>query len=152
MKTLDDPAVLASLVARLSALTPERERRWGTLTPHEMLCHLADAGDMALRRHARPASIRRRTRLVFKGLLLWTPVRWPHGVKTNPKHDPRAQGTKPTAFEADLARAVAVLRELAAAGADAFEPLHGIFGTMSRRDWQRWAYKHTDYHLRQFGL
>ena len=32
------------------------------------------------------------------------------------------------------------------------EPAHGFFGTMSVADWQRWAYKHTDHHLRQFGV
>jgi hypothetical protein len=29
---------------------------------------------------------------------------------------------------------------------------HGRFGTMTTRDWHRWAYRHTDHHLRQFGL
>lgn len=37
MKTVANPAVLRSLVARLHALRPESGRRWGTLTPHEML-------------------------------------------------------------------------------------------------------------------
>jgi hypothetical protein len=29
---------------------------------------------------------------------------------------------------------------------------HGLFGTMSLRDWQRWAYRHTNHHLRRFGI
>ena len=48
MKTVADPSVLRSLVSRLRALAPKSERRWGTLTPHEMLCHLGDAGEMVL--------------------------------------------------------------------------------------------------------
>jgi hypothetical protein len=44
------------------------------------------------------------------------------------------------------------LHRLARAEAATLEPAHGMLGIMSRRDWQRWAYKHTDYHLRQFGL
>jgi hypothetical protein len=28
----------------------------------------------------------------------------------------------------------------------------GHFGAMIPRDWQRWGYRHTDHHLRQFGL
>jgi hypothetical protein len=32
------------------------------------------------------------------------------------------------------------------------ETAHGVFGLMSLADWQRWAYKHTDHHLRQFGV
>jgi hypothetical protein len=29
---------------------------------------------------------------------------------------------------------------------------HGAFGPMTPADWHRWAYRHTDHHLRQFGL
>jgi citrate lyase beta subunit len=67
-------------------------------------------------------------------------------------HDPRAEGTQPAVFAQDLARAVAGLEGVAAAKPDQLEPVHGFFGTMSTADWQRWAYKHTDHHLRQFGL
>jgi hypothetical protein len=82
---------------------------------------------------------------------LWSPLPWPKGVKTNPMHDPRDQGTRPTEFERDRSRVVAGLEGIARATGD-LEPVHGIFGTMSVRDWQRWAYKHADHHLRQFGL
>ena len=67
-------------------------------------------------------------------------------------HDPKAGGTQPSVFASDLARAVGGLEGIAAASPDALEPVHGFFGWMSLSDWQRWAYKHTDHHLRQFGL
>jgi hypothetical protein len=67
-------------------------------------------------------------------------------------HDPKADGTRPSVFDADLERAIAGLEGIAAASATALEPVHGVFGTMSVRDWQRWAYRHTDHHLRQFGV
>ena len=152
MRTVADPEVLRALLARLRALQPESRRRWGTLTPHEMLCHLGDATAMVLRTRPRdrPAIVRQRRAL--KALALWTPVRWPHGWSTNPMHDPRARGTRPSAFAQDLERALAGLDGVAAAAADALEPAHGFFGAMTLADWQRWAYKHTDHHLRQFGL
>jgi len=140
------------LTARLEALKPDSVRRWGTLSPHEMLCHLGDAAEMVLRIRPRVDPVAARTRPVAKWLGLWTPVRWPHGWKTNPAHDPRVAGTRPTAFASDLQRAVAGLQGLATASAEAVEPVHGFFGAMSVRDWQRWAYKHTDHHLRQFHL
>jgi hypothetical protein len=52
----------------------------------------------------------------------------------------------------DLVRAVAGLEGIASAKPETLEAVHGFFGTMSVTDWQRWAYKHTDHHLRQFGL
>ena len=152
MKTVVDPAVLRSLTERLMALRPESQRRWGTLTAHEMLCHIGDAAEMVLRIRPRERPIAPRRRLVVKWLALWTPVRWPHGWRTNPHQDPRIGGTRPSDFARDLQRALGAIHGIAAATGDALEPVHGLFGKMSTRDWQRWAYKHTDHHLRQFGL
>jgi hypothetical protein len=152
VKTVADLRVLRSLTERLSALRPDSQRRWGTLTPHEMLCHLGDAAEMVLRIRPRTEPVVARPRPVIKQLGLWTPIRWPHGWQTNPAHNPRVAGTRPTDFAADLQRALTGIRGIATASPEAIEPVHGFFGTMSVRDWQRWAYKHTDHHLRQFGL
>jgi hypothetical protein len=152
VKTIADPAVLGSLLRRFEALTPGRPRRWGTLTAPEMICHLGDATEMVLRERPRDRPLPARRRPVVKMLGLWTPVRWPRGWRTNPAHDPRAGGTRPTEFTADLARLCGALTRLAAARGTHLEPMHGVFGTMSTRDWQRWAYKHADHHLRQFGV
>lgn len=152
MKTVADAGARHALMARLERLTPEHARRWGTLTPHEMLCHLGDAAEMVLRTRPRPNQVRARTRPIFKAFWLWSPLRWPHGIKTNPSHDPAQTGTRPGVFERDRARLVAGLEGIAGAPPDSLEPLHGIFGRMTTRDWQRWAWKHADHHLRQFGL
>lgn len=151
MKTVGQPQVLRTLIARLHSLGPDTARRWGTLTPHEMVCHLGDAAEMVLLIRPRTEAVPERSRPFIKWLALSSPLRWPHGWATNPMHDPRALGTRPSEFAADLARAVAGLNGIAT-GAGPFEPAHGLFGVMSREDWQRWAYKHTDHHLRQFGL
>jgi hypothetical protein len=145
-------AVRASLIGRLGALRPDTARRWGTLTPHEMLCHLGDAVEMVLGVRPRREPVPVRPRPVAKWLGLWTPVRWPHGWPTNPAHDPRRDGTRPSQFDADLRRAIAGIEGIAAADPSTVERAHGTFGAMSLADWQRWAYKHTDHHLRQFGI
>lgn len=152
MKTVADPAVLESLEQRFSALTPASVRRWGTLTSHEMVCHIADSSDMILKTRPRILAARVNRRELMKLVGLWTPIRWPHGWRTNPRLDPRADGTRPTDFNADRTRALAGLDAIGHAKDGALEDVHGIFGTMSTRDWQRFAFKHTDYHLRQFGV
>ena len=152
MRTVADPPVLSFLVARLQALRPESVRRWGSLSPHEMLCHLGDATGMVLRTRPRTTPAPARVRSVLKLLALWSPLRWPHGRVTSPMLDPKSGGTQPSVFAQDLARAIAGLEGVAAAKSGTLEPAHGLFGTMSVADWQRWAYKHTDHHLRQFGL
>ena len=152
MRTVADPSVLSSLVQRLSKLEPTAERRWGTLTAHEMLCHLGDTMDMVLGRRPRAQPLPRRSRPIMRSVGLWSPIRWPHGWRTNPAHDPKLQGTRPSDFTADRDRVVRGLEALSAGGRNIVEPVHSTFGTMAAADWQRWAFKHADHHLRQFGL
>ncbi|MBT8489115.1 MAG: hypothetical protein KJO65_09865 [Gemmatimonadetes bacterium] len=152
MKTVADPIILSDLVERLGAVGPESTRRWGSLTAHEMLCHLGDATAMVLGTRPRKDTPPLRTRRLLKWIGLWSPIRWPRGWAANPAHDPKADGTKPTEFETDLARAIEGLRGVASASDAELTPVHGVFGRMSHRDWKRCAYKHTDHHLRQFGV
>lgn len=151
MKTIDQPSVLAELTARLRSLLPDTPRRWGTLTPGEMLCHLADAtaGPLARRN---PLAVGRRRAPFLKWMALYPPLPWPRGIKTRPEVDPRAKGTKPGEFTRDLERVLQVLEAFARAEAADLAPDHFVFGPMSVRAWKRWAYRHTDHHLRQFGL
>ena len=151
METVADPIVLRSLKERLAAVTPRSQRRWGTLTAHEMLCHLGDAEEMALRIRPRRSKVKEVPRPILKWLALWTPIPFPRGVRTNPQHDPKVDGTRPADFERDRARVIGGLEKLASPDASTLETAHGMFGLMSMRDWQRWAWKHADHHLRQFG-
>ena len=151
MRTVADPEVVRALASRLDRLQPDTPRRWGTLTAHEMLCHLGDAAEFVLLIRPRRVPIHPRARVLVRLVGLWTPLPWPKGVKTNPMHDPKADGTKPADFARDRSRVLAGLEGIARATGN-LEPVHGIFGTMSVRAWQRWMYKHTDHHLRQFGL
>ena len=121
------------------------------MTAHEMLCHLGDACEMVLRVRPRVRPVPARSRPLFKWVALWTPIRAPRGMKTNPEQDPRQAGTEPSEFISDRQRVLDGLQGIATADAVTLEPVHGMLGRMSLRDWQRWAYKHTDHHLRQFG-
>jgi hypothetical protein len=152
VRTIADPLVLADLVRRLQHLAPETPRRWGMLTAHEMLCHLGDATAMVLLDRPRVTPVDGGRRALRKRLGLWSPLRWPHGLRTSPHYNPRTLGSRPTDFGADLARVIDGLERLGVARPDtSLEPAHGFFGSMSVRDWQRWAWKHTEHHLRQFG-
>lgn len=149
MKSLEQPRVLEELVLRLRALQPATERRWGTMSAGEMLCHVGDASNSIL---ARPGGPPKPGRRLFKLIALYSPTRWPTGIRTPAEVDPRRGGSRPGEFERDRDRAIAGLRALAQAPASALPSSHGHFGPMSERDWKRWAYRHTDHHLRQFGL
>jgi hypothetical protein len=47
-RTLLHPEARAEILRRIEALTPRSERRWGRMTPHQMVCHLSDACRAAL--------------------------------------------------------------------------------------------------------
>jgi hypothetical protein len=151
MPTLDSPGVLDTFERRLEALTPDTARRWGTLTAHEMICHLSDSfrgmlGDRST--SAAPASAGQRQLMRF--IALHTPLPWPKGIPTRPEVDPRRQGTKPAAFAADVADLRVLMRRFVAPGA--VYASHPMFGALSRREWMLWGYRHLDHHLKQFGI
>ena len=143
--------MLARLVERIERLTPESQRRWGTLTAAEMLCHLGDAGDAVLRRRIPPGAVPGKPRPpLFKWVMLYSPIPFPQGVETRPGVDPRREGTRPSDFAQDRNRVVDGLRAITIASPADLSPSHFRFGAMSLGDWHHWAYKHVDHHLRQF--
>ena len=151
MNTLARERCTAEILRRLGALRPDSGRRWGRMTPHQMVCHLTDSCRMAL--GEKP--VRRATGLVpptvIKWIALYLPVPWPPGVLTVPEIDQEHGGTCPGEFDADLAELERLMTQLAAQ--QRFDcPSHPIFGRMSRANWLRWGYLHADHHLRQFGV
>jgi hypothetical protein len=113
-----------------------------------MLCHLGDAAERVLAREPENDAPARPLR---RWIGLCSPLPWPRGARSAPGADPRSRATKPTDFEHERRRAIAGLRELSRRPEESLRGAHALFGRMTARDWWRWAYKHTDHHLRQFG-
>ena len=151
MKTLADDRCAEDLVRRLRTIQPESGRQWGTMTAHQMICHLCDAFRMATGEKVVSEAPVPLPRILVKWIALYLPLRWRTGIMTRPEIDQRCDGTKPAAFAADVAAAEALLRSTIARGDAVAWPAHPFFGRMSRADWMRWGYLHTDHHLRQFG-
>ena len=150
MKSLACAEDRVELLARLKNLREDSARRWGVMTAHQMICHLGDAFLMMIgeRRASDATGVLQRT--LIKWIALYTPLPWPAGIPTRPEVDQMAGGTKPGQFLDDIAR-IEALMQRAAGAADCKRRPHPIFGRLSERDWMRWAYLHTDHHLRQFG-
>lgn len=150
MNALTDQGAVDALITRLGKLHPQRPRAWGRMTPNEMLCHLADAFDLALGNRPFAAADTWWFRTVMRRVALHTSLAWPHGLKTYPEVEQGAGGSAPAGFEQDRARVIEVLRRFAAtAGPFANHP---GFGPLTREEWMIWGYRHVDHHLRQFAL
>jgi Protein of unknown function (DUF1569) len=152
MNTIDREPFRAELIRRLKTVQPASQRRWGRMTAHQMVCHVGDCCRMATgEKRVRPASgVLHRT--VVKWIALYAPLQWRPGLVTSPEVDQEGEGTHPGEFAADVANVEQLLDTLIARDPGAPWPDHPIFGRMSRRAWLRWAYLHTDHHLRQFGV
>jgi len=113
-----------------------------------MLQHLHLAARMAVGDLA-VASANKRVFQVFpvKHLILY--------VLPFPKGAPTAPALKPSAdilLEDERAAVLDFLERIGTGPRDGEGPTHPLFGPLTRREWGVVTYKHTDHHLRQFGV
>jgi hypothetical protein len=132
---------------RARTLTPSHTAKWGRFTVAGMVAHLNDSLLMAF--DELPVNAK------APSFLKWTPVRYLliH-LLPMPKSAPTAPELLVRASQADLAREIETFVRLVAR-LDDRAPLaatHPAFGRMSRDDWGALIHKHTDHHLRQFGV
>ena len=121
------------------------------MSVEQMVCHVSDAflmmtGEL---RASDATSVLHRT--LIRWIALYSPMQWPQGILTRPEVDQMIGGTRPRDFGDDLARVRTLLTRCANEPVDCDGRVHPIFGRLSRSAWMRWAYLHTDHHLRQFG-
>ena len=151
MKTLAQPRYKAEIVRRVRTVHPESARRWGQMTAHQMICHLCDSFRMATGGKLVSDASGRMQRTLVKWIALYLPVQWPVGLQTRPEVDQQCSGTRPVEFASDVAELETLLEFIATREKGFDWPEHPVFGRMSQTAWLRWAYLHTDHHLRQFG-
>jgi len=152
MKTLAQDDTTAEILRRLHALDPASTARWGKMSAPQMVRHLIDSAGVAFGEVtvSDASSVLQRT--LIKWIALYAPMRWPPAIKTRPEIDQAlGHGSRPGDFKADVTELAMLTKRLAAHPIDAPWARHPIFGAMSHAEWLRWAYLHTDHHLRQFG-
>ena len=150
MRTLAHTADLADILRRLRTVRPEAAAKWGRMSAHQMVCHLADSMRVALNQKTTSTATGPLQRTLVKWIALYAPVPWPAGIQTLPETDQEAGGTRPLNFGSDMENLESLLRIITDEQMPAC-PTDPIFGPMSRPAWLRWAYLHADHHLRQFG-
>jgi len=149
-KSFADVANVEAVTRRIASVNPSTPRQWGTLTAHEMFCHLADSFLVSLGEKTASSSETLLSRSVVKWIALHTSLPWPHGVPTRPEVNPHIAGAKPVEFERDRQRVIELIHRFTAPTAKYGR--HPGFGTMSREEWLLWGFGHADHHLRQFGV
>lgn len=151
MKTLAKDRDRAEILERLRRIRPDSAALWGRMSAHQMVCHLGDSFRMALGQKAVSAATGFLPRVVIRWSALYLPLRWPPGIATRPEVDQKVGGTPPGEFTRDVEEVVAFIELVTAQRDRVTWQVHPMFGRMSCGAWLRWAYLHTDHHLRQFG-
>ena len=146
MPSVLDSHARSALTGRVRQLRRESQRQWGAMTSAQVLAHLTDALKMAF--GELPVAPK-------KTPLRYTPIKqliihvapFPKGAPTAPELITRAA----VDFDGEVRALVAMLGRCGNAGQE-FAVEHPVFGRLTRRDWGVLIYRHTDHHLRQFGL
>lgn len=152
MRTLANEPDKNALLTRLRRLTPDSQRRWGKMTPHQMICHLNDAFKTGTGEREVTSVSSFASRTIIKWIALYSPLPWPHGIGSPPEVDQQRGGTPPVEFNRDRQELESMIERLSSRNRDFQWHRHPFFDEMSERDWMRWAYLHCDHHLRQFGV
>jgi len=150
MRNISEASVLEDLVGRLRRLAPTQPRVWGTMNAQQMAQHVGDAFAAVLKQRAFSSKPRSGPTGLRRIAVLYLIPRMPRGIKSGA--EPASFVVEPATFAGDVDRAVTLLRQLATAPAGSLMDRHPILGPMTRGDWMRYAFLHTDHHLRQFGL
>ena len=148
MSSLFDPQVRASILDRVSRLTPERKPVWGRFTAPEMVCHMSSDLRQALGELDAGPPSGPLSRFPMNLLVIHL-LPWPRGKGRSP---PEFLATRPTTWAADVGRLRDLIQRFAARGAGAAWPPSRVFGRISGQSWGVMEHKHLDHHLRQFGV
>ncbi|HEY0701321.1 MAG TPA: DUF1569 domain-containing protein [Candidatus Acidoferrales bacterium] len=152
-KTLSDAANRSEVLARLKNVRSDSARKWGRMSPQQMLRHLNGSfrGVMS----GTPLGLVKvpLPRPMMRWLALDLPMKWPHGTQTRPENDQVLKAAPPAAeFSADVSELETLVARFTRSPRDFQWHAHPFFGEMSDADWMRWGYLHMDHHFRQFGV
>lgn len=136
-----------TLLQRFDRLEPAMRPRWGRMNAMQMITHLTEWMRMAT--GELPSAPRRkfmRYPVVKQMIIYWMP--WPKGVPTAPELLER----KAAGWEAEHAAFAGYLKSFGELRKKSDWPEHPVFGILSTGEWGVLGYRHTDHHLRQFGV
>jgi hypothetical protein len=148
MATFWDRATRDDTCRRVDRLTTDSRPRWGKFTAAQMVAHLNDAMRMAIGELPVAGKNLPLRHFPLKQLFVYV-LPFPKSAPTAPELLARV-GTADLVLEQ---REFARIADRAAkrSSTDAW-PDHPAFGRLSHRAWGRLIFKHTDHHLRQFGV
>jgi Protein of unknown function (DUF1569) len=150
MKNLFEPIVKEEILLRIEKLSSDSKARWGKMNVNQAMRHMAMSFDIATGKlDPTPVNVPKMPKWLMKFFLL--KIRPPKGkAETFKEMNTVELGINPADFEAEKNRLKQALAQFY--NSSSLIPENKIAGKLSRADWGRLNYNHTDHHLRQFGV
>ena len=149
MQSLWNEAERKDLLARLDKMRPNVKPLWGRMSAPQTVAHLADWTRMAIGAIKVESKNTPFRFPVIKQILIYV-APFPKNLPTAPE----LQKSEPGEWSEDMRDLKELVRRAVQKQADpkARWPDHPAFGAISSKAWGVLGYRHTDHHLRQFGL
>jgi len=149
MKSVFNPADVASLIERIEKLHPHSQPRWGRMNAAQMLAHCNVTYEMVYDdKHTQPNIFLRIFLRMFVKNTVVSEAPYQKNLQTAPAFI--VQDDKNFVFERK--RLIAYIQKTLKLGGSHFEGKKSLsFGVLTEVQWNNMLYKHLDHHLSQFG-
>lgn len=148
MKTIFEPTVRKELIARANRITLNSPRLFGTMRPDQGLHHINSALRLYTGEITSPYNNNPVIKTIAK-LVTFSPIPIPRGkgrtappLVSNDSYD----------LEKEKRDFSELIEKVGALKSKTEWPVHPFFGKLSRDQYGKLGYKHTDHHLQQFGV
>ena len=149
MHTLYSNDVTENIIRRIEQLTPESQAQWGKMNVNQMLAHCSSTMEVV--------RDQKQLKRLFMGYVLGgffkkSFYNEKEFTRNSPTH-PSFVHTDTAAFEEEKAKLIGHLRAFQSGGPEkCTRSGHAFFGKLTPEQWGIGMYKHSDHHLRQFGV
>lgn len=153
MKSIFEKKECEDIINRINNLKSDSKNLWGKMTVNQMLCHASDQIRDILGVRNTEALTSPEMQQQIKTMLL-VEDEWGHNAPTFPPYlqDEGGGGTKPINLEQDKKMLIDLVNKSANSTADSSYHPHAGLGVLNRDEVGKFVWKHTDHHLRSFGV
>ncbi|WP_316785748.1 DUF1569 domain-containing protein [Pedobacter frigiditerrae] len=147
MKSLFNPQERQEIIDRIASLSEDSEREWGKMSASQMLVHAQAPIKVGI------GELKLSSSLIFLilGPIIKKKIMKEEPFEKNlPTHKSFIVSYDPN-LEAEKQNLINLINKFDAQK-DNLAIKHPIFGKMSTQQWDVLLWKHTDHHLRQFGV
>lgn len=149
MKNIFDASIREQLIERIKRLNGDCSAQWGSMNVHQMIRHCVLWNSMVLEnKKLKRVFIGR----IFGKLLLRNELKDQPMRKNNPTVPELIPGRWNADIESQKKEWIDQINAFQNYSMLDYEFVHPFFGKMTREQIGIHAYKHTDHHLRQFGV